>query len=322
MLAGCGNVSVKGASVVGTPGDAAAEVGRDGATDATDAAPGTPDATGDSARPACEPTAAFGAPTPLADFNTSANEDAIYLSDDQLTALLSSDRPGGMGGYDVWVAVRSDPNAAFSAPSPVDGVNSGDDERQPVLSGDALHLYFMSNHGASSYDIVEATRNGLTGGFAPPVVVPGLASGAGDVSPWLSAAGTQIYFGSGRSGGLGGNDLYLADLSAAGGGNVVDLTAVNSAADDASPVLSHDGLTLYFASKRTDPAARGNDDIWVARRAALGDPFSAPAPVTELNSAAADGPRWLSPDGCTLYFTSTRSGGLGGYDLYAATRGR
>ena len=281
-----------------------------------------PDATSDAAPPACNPSAAFGTPAPLADFNTSANEDAIFLSDDQLTALFSTDRTGGVGGYDVWVAVRSDPKAAFSAPGPVGGVNSGDDERQPVLSADALHLYFMSNHGSPAYRIVEATRNGLTGAFAPPVDVPGLDSGAGDISPWLSNAGTQIYFGSGRSGGLDGNDIYVAALSAAGANNVVDLTAVNSAADDASPVLSRDGLTLYFASKRTDPAARGNDDIWLARRAALGDSFGAPAAVAELNSAAADGPRWLSPDGCTLYFASDRDGGQGGYDLYAATRGR
>jgi Tol biopolymer transport system component len=179
----------------------------------------------------------------------------------------------------------------------------------------------MSNHGSSAYRIVEATANSVTGGFAPPVDVDGLASGAGDISPYLSSAGTQIYFGSGRAGGLGGNDLYVADLSSAVASNAVDLAAVDSAADDGSPVLSRDGLTLYFASKRTDPAARGNDDIWIARRTTVSDPFGAPIAVSELNSAAADGPRWLSSDGCTLYFTSDRAGGQGGYDLYVATRG-
>jgi hypothetical protein len=303
-MGACGKVSVKDAGVSDPPFDAAA----------------APEA-GDAAQGACDPTAAFGMPVPLAAFNTAANEDAIFLSDDQLTALLSSDRPGGSGGYDMWIAVRSDPQAPFSAPEPVAGVNSADDERQPALSGDSLHLYFMSNHGTSAYRIVEATRNGVTGGFAPPIDVAGLDSGAGDISPWLSKEGTQIYFGSGRANGIGGNDIYVADLSAAGASNAIDLAAVDSAANDASPVLSGDGLTLYFASKRTDPAARGNDDIWVARRTAVGDPFGAPVPVTELNSAAADGPRWLSSDGCTLYFTSDRNGGQGGYDVYTATRG-
>jgi hypothetical protein len=332
VVAGCGNISVKDAGVHATPSDAAATTEAGGTPDAADAAaarrdaadaaPDTPDAAGDSTQAACDPTAPFAAPMPLADLNTAANEDAIFLGDDRLTALFSTDRPGGSGGYDLWVAVRSDLQAPFSAPSPVPGLNSANDERQPVLSGDSLHLYFMSNHGTSAFRIVEATRNAVTGGFAPPVDVAGLASGVGDVSPWLSKDGTQIYFGSGRTGGLGGNDIYVADLSSAGASNVVDLTAVDSVDDDASPVLSRDGLTLYFASKRADPAASGNDDIWIARRSAVGDPFGPPTPVSELNSAAADGPRWLSPDGCTLYFTSDRNGGQGGYDLYTATRGR
>jgi hypothetical protein len=310
----------------GAPPDVGAALDADAAPDAADAAadsaPAQPDAAGDRVAVPCDPTAAFGTPVPLDDFNTAANDDAVFLSDDLLTALLSSDRPGGSGGYDLWVAVRSDTQARFSAPTPVPSVNSADDERQPVLSSDSLHIYFMSNHGSSGYRIVEATRNSVTGGFAPPAAVAGLASGAGDISPWLSTDGMQIYFGSGRAGGLGGNDIYVADLSPAGASNPVDLAPVNSTADDASAVLSRDGLTLYFASKRVSAASRGNDDIWVTRRATASDPFAPPAAVTELNSAAADGPRWLSPDGCTLYFVSDRDGGKGGYDLYTATRGR
>jgi Tol biopolymer transport system component len=324
-VAGCGNVTVVDAAADGALSADRVASDASGAPDAAETADRAQDrleAAVDQRLGPCDPNAAFGAPASLDDFNTAANDDAVVLSDDQLTALLSSDRPGGSGGYDLWVAVRSDVQARFSAATQVAGVNSADDERQPVLSSDSRHVYFMSNHGASGYRIVEATRNGVTGGFAPPAAVAGLDSGMGDISPWLSIDGAQIYLGSGRAGGLGGNDIYVADLSTAGASNVVDLAAVNSSADDASAVLSRDGLALYFASKRADATARGNDDIWVARRADVGDPFGAPAAVTELNTAAADGPRWLSPDGCTLYFVSDRSGGQGGYDLYSATRGR
>jgi len=324
-VAGCGNVRAVDTAADGAGSTAGAAPDASGAPDAAAAPDGArdgPDAAVDQGLAPCDPNAAFSAPAPLDDFNTAANDDAVFLSDDQLTAVLSSDRPGGSGGYDLWVAVRSDVLARFSAATPAGGVNSADDERQPALSGDSRQIYFMSNHGSAGYRIVEATRNGVTGGFAPPVAVAGLDSGMGDISPWLSIDGTQIYFGSGRAGGLGGNDIYVADLRAAGATNVVDLTAVNSSADDASAVLSRDGLTLYFASKRAGATARGNDDIWLSRRAAASDPFGAPAAVTELNSAAADGPRWLSPDSCTLYFVSDRNGGRGGYDLYSATRGR
>src|SRR3954465_8651312 len=41
----------------------------------------------DQPRSACDPAQPFGAPVALADFNTSANDDGVVLSDDQLTAF-------------------------------------------------------------------------------------------------------------------------------------------------------------------------------------------------------------------------------------------
>jgi hypothetical protein len=283
----------------------------------------TRDAGGDAGRSPCDPTQPFGVPTPLADFNTASDDDGVYLSDDLLTAYLSSNRPGGSGGYDLWVATRGATGDHFSTPYPVGAVNTADDERQPVISHDGLRLYFMTDHATSgAYDVVAAARNNLIATFAVPAPVPGLNGTTNDTGPWISLDGTAIYFASDRPGGLGGNDVYVATLGAAGASGIVDVTAVNSTADDAAPVLSRDGLTIYFSSKRTGGGARGNDDIWVARRAVATDGFGTPTNLTELNSTAADGPRWLSTDNCTLYFTSDRAGGVGGYDLYQATRGQ
>jgi TolB protein len=358
--AGCGVVSPTDASVdrrpvagseasTDGPRDAAMELGaqdrtdrtdRTDGADSTDATPPTKDAGGDArrdgggdalphdgaadrGRAACDPTQPFGTPAPLADFNTTSDDDGLYLSDDLLTAYLSSNRTGGAGGYDLWVTTRGAVGDHFSAPTPLGAVNTPDDERQPVTSHDGLRLYFMTNHATSgTYDIAVAARGGLTATFASPAPVPGLNGTSNDTGPWISLDGTAITFASDRAGGLGGNDIYVAALGAAGASGVVNYTAVNSTADDGAPVLSRDGLTLYFSSKRAGTGARGNDDIWVARRAVATDGFAAPTDVGELNSAAADGPRWLSADSCTLYFTSDRAGGLGGYDLYQATRGQ
>jgi hypothetical protein len=320
---GCGVVRPTDASVGRLPrsgSDASADGPRDSATDLGDALPR--DGAADRGRPACDPTQPFGTPTPLADFNTSSDDDGVYLSDDLLTAYLSSDRAGGSGGYDLWVATRGAVGDHFSTPTPLGTVDTPDDERQPVTSHDGLRLYFMTNHGTSgTYDIAAAVRDGLSATFASPAPVPGLNGTGNDTGPWISLDGTSITFASDRPGGLGGNDIYVADLGAAGASGVVDYTDVNSTVDDAAPVLSRDGLTLYFSSKRAGAGALGNDDIWVARRAVVTDGFAAPTNVGELNSAAADGPRWLSADDCALYFTSDRAGGLGGYDLYQATRG-
>jgi hypothetical protein len=81
--------------------------------------------------------------------------------------------------------------------------------------------------------------------------------------------------------------------------------------------VSRDGLTIYFASSR---GLKRGSRIWVARRAKDVEPFGSPEPIAELEPASDDAPTWLSPDGCTLWFTSTRAGGLGGRDVWSATR--
>ncbi len=46
----------------------------------------------------------------------------------------------------------------------------------------------------------------------------------------------------------------------------------------------------------------------VAHRTTPTGPFSGLAMVTELNTTSAEFPTYLSPDGCTIYIGSNRSG--------------
>jgi hypothetical protein len=85
-------------------------------------------------------------------------------------------------------------------------------------------------------------------------------------------------------------------------------------------VASADGRWLYFASSRAGGGAKGELDIWVAHRVDLASPFGAPVNVAELNTASADRPSWISSDGCRMYLTSTREGGLGALDVWRAER--
>jgi hypothetical protein len=67
----------------------------------------------------------------------------------------------------------------------------------------------------------------------------------------------------------------------------------------------------------------GPADIYMAIRDDVGAAFSNGLPVVELSGATDAGapsderPTWLSPDRCTLFFTSNRSGV---YRAYSATR--
>jgi hypothetical protein len=86
------------------------------------------------------------------------------------------------------------------------------------------------------------------------------------------------------------------------------------------PVVSADGLWIYFASSRGGAGAQGELDVWGAHRESLDSPFAAPVAVPELNSPSSDRPSWISNDGCRMYLTSTRPGGLGLLDVWLAER--
>jgi WD40 repeat protein len=50
--------------------------------------------------------AAFGIGVPVANVNSTANDAPMYLSDDGCVLYLASNRPGGIGGMDIWQAQR------------------------------------------------------------------------------------------------------------------------------------------------------------------------------------------------------------------------
>jgi Tol biopolymer transport system component len=83
--------------------------------------------------------------------------------------------------------------------------------------------------------------------------------------------------------------------------------------------LSPDGLSLYITSNR--PGGQGRQDIWVTTRSTKDEPWGEPVNLGfPINTSAFDQFAKLSADSLTLYFSSTRSGGIGPEDLYLATR--
>ena len=86
---------------------------------------------------------------------------------------------------------------------------------------------------------------------------------------------------------------------------------------DADPSLSPDGRTLYFSSNRpVNGGAKKDQDIWAVERtpAGWGEPRRLSEPV---NSGVNETGPWAAADG-TLYFVSTRPGGLGAQDIWIA----
>jgi len=91
---------------------------------------------------------------------------------------------------------------------------------------------------------------------------------------------------------------------------------VNSPQGDSIPVVSPDGLELYFASNR--PGGSGDYDIWVSKRPSTEAPWEPPANLGPgINSTGQEFPTSVSSDGLTLYFFAYM---FTYRDLYTATR--
>ncbi|MEQ9305036.1 MAG: hypothetical protein RJQ14_14095, partial [Marinoscillum sp.] len=88
--------------------------------------------------------------------NSAYNEDSPYLSVDEQTLYFCSDRPGGIGGYDVYVSRYDAENFSWSDPENMGWpINSPNDEFHFKMNVDQKAGYFVSNrlHTKGDYDI-------------------------------------------------------------------------------------------------------------------------------------------------------------------------
>ena len=129
-------------------------------------------------------------------------------------------------------------------------------------------------------------------------------SSAHEYSHCLSSDGLELYFGSTRTGGLGGWDLWVATRTTTEDvwGEPKNLgQLVNSPNSDSGPTLSSEGLELYFNSSRSGGV--GSWDIWVTRRAKRSDPWGQAENLgPPVNTTDVEYNPTLSSDGLELYF--------------------
>lgn len=142
-------------------------------------------------------------------------------------------------------------------------------------------------------------------------------SGGASLSPNAQLGGLGSVGGGNASGASSGGNTTRCSPSAFGAPEPIP-ALLPAGFSYSSPFLSADALSLYFSASK---AGEGEEDIYVATRSSRTSGFYPAAALTEINSSAADGAPCASYDGKAFYFSSTRPGGLGGRDLYAAQRG-
>ena len=203
------------------------------------------------------------------------------------------------------LALQLDPSGIFGEPvnaGPM--VNSPNIEMTPSISTDGLSLYFTSDRpdGEGRWDIWLATRTSTTDEWSPATNVGSSVNTSGMESmPSISADGLELYF---CRGDWGQGDLYVVTRNSPEEPwqTAVRLSdAVNVSADDYSPLISFDGLSLYFVSKR--PGGPGDIDMWVTVRPTLDAEWGCPEPLPPpINSPHKEGHKCVSTDGLMLFF--------------------
>ncbi|MBC8468555.1 MAG: PD40 domain-containing protein [Planctomycetes bacterium] len=204
-------------------------------------------------------------------------------------------------------------------------VNSSAFDGGPIISADGLELYFNSTRpgGSGSFDIWVTNRETIQDPWGEPVNLgPTINSSYMDANNGISADGLSLFLFSDRPGGSGSLDIWVitrANISESWGEPMNLGPTVNSSANDGGPFISADGLSLFIESDR--PGGYGGNDIYVSTRATTDDPWGEPVNLgPRVNSSVWDWYPSLSADGLSLFFTSLRSGGLGGDDIWVTTR--
>jgi outer membrane protein OmpA-like peptidoglycan-associated protein len=139
-------------------------------------------------------------------------DNSLYLFNDSLLIFSARNRTDGLGGSDLYYAIRRE-GIWFPAKNLGSGVNSPFDETAPFLAKDGRTLYFSSNsyNSMGGFDIFRSRFDDDSLRFLPAENLgKGINSSGDDLYFRLTPDGLRGYFSSTRKDGFGGHDLYNA----------------------------------------------------------------------------------------------------------------
>ncbi len=195
---------------------------------------------------------------PISEVNTSDNEGAQTLSADaKILFFTACNREDGLGSCDIYFSrlVEGKWTEPRNAGAPL---NSSSWEGQPSLSSDNRYLYFSSNRpgGKGQKDIWRIAFNGFAESGEPqwgkPENMDALNTSGDEISPFIHANNHNFYFASDTHVGMGGLDLFTAEINE--NGKVENLKnmgyPINTYQDDMGLTISSIGDVAYFSSAR------------------------------------------------------------------------
>jgi Tol biopolymer transport system component len=188
----------------------------------------------------------------------------LTISPDGRSALwFSRNRPGGAGGYDIWMSRRVGDSWQPPQPAPF---NSPLRDFDPAFSPDGRFVYFASDRagGAGGDDLyrVAVTQAGFG---AVEHLGSEVNTARNEWAPMLAPDGKTLLFSSNGHGGAGRMDLFTARRRYGRFTDVKPLPgAINTPADEFDATFLQNGVTIVFT--RSDDLENDPVALWCAFR--------------------------------------------------------
>lgn len=210
---------------------------------------------------------------------------------------------------------------AFDPETLGNAINTSDDEYVNMLSFDGSQLLLTRKmtmtEGYQKEALLVSQWDGEQWTVPQPLKFADFPEDVDPGAAFISADGKKLYMtgcGWTRDSSC---DLYVAEWVDGQWSMPMPLSqSINTRNWESQPCVSSDGRELYFVSRRA-----GNADIFRCLRNAngsWGEPQNIGAPI---NTPGTEMAPFLHPDGHTLYFSSDKHVGMGGFDLFMSRRG-
>jgi hypothetical protein len=261
----------------------------------------------------CNPRDAFAAPVSVAGLESV--DGTARFTEDELHVVFSNRSADGW--VDLYEAERASIAEAFGAPKKIAGLGGTGARMFPALAKDDRTLWFafmQVTDDGPHVDIFASSRADATAPFGEAKPVTALNVFRENTTPFAAKHAPEVWFAAGPN--AGAYAIFRSKLDGDTAGRALQVPELDTIYAEAAPVLSNDGLVVYWSSTRPDGGAKGDHDVWYATRSDTASRFGTARNVESVNTTELEYPAWLSPDMCRLYLVR----GAGPTQLFVASR--
>lgn len=218
---------------------------------------------------------------------------------------------------DIFMSTKIN-DTLWSEPQGIEQLNTSTHDAAVSLNSDGTELFIYKNRGEGKGDLYLSELNGNT--WTKPVMQLKLNSSEWDGSACFIPNEDKIIFASERKGGYGGKDLYYAErVKDNMWTNIKNLgPEINTKYDEDAPFVTSDGRILFFSSNNKNSI--GGYDIF--RSDFINGDWQTPYNLGQpINTTNDDNYFTVRADGRVAYYSSLKTGGDGGHDIYKVEPG-